>query len=56
MGIGWKGDGGAKELGRTTLRVCGIVFQNVSWGPDHVLLKQVRVEASHKGLSSEPSV
>lgn len=39
MGIGWKGEGGANELGRKTFHVCGLVFQNVSWGPNHVLLK-----------------
>lgn len=39
MGTGWKGDGGANELGRKTFHVCSIVFQNVSWGPNHVILK-----------------
>lgn len=39
MGVGWKGDGGANELGRKFFHVCSIVFQNVSWGPNHVISK-----------------
>lgn len=40
MGMGWKGDGGANELGGKTFHVRSIVFQKVSWGPDHVILKR----------------
>lgn len=39
MGIGWKGDGGADELGRKMFHVCSIVFQNISWGPKHLIAK-----------------
>lgn len=53
MGTGWKGDGGANELGRKNFHVCSIIFQNVSWGPNHVILKWGVVEISHKDLSSE---
>lgn len=44
-GVGWerggrvKGEGGANELGRKIFHVCSIVFQKVSWDPNHVLLK-----------------
>lgn len=43
MGIGWELGGRVmgelNELGRKTFHVCSIVFQNVSWGPNHVILK-----------------
>lgn len=40
-GIGWELGGRvmgeANELGRKIFHVCSIVFQNVSWGPNHVI-------------------